>query len=279
VVADGPLVSELVKKGPKWGKTNSYLIATSSFAPSDAAVLAQLSGKLSKQIVGHGARPLVIMEGVPLELPVASLLLLGQMYGVVNEFYEDGAAIDTVADLNRVDGLRPRSTNNLGFPMHTDLSFSSEMPQTVYFLMVNEAKEGGASMFCDMHDVLAQLSEETLAALSTPYVFPAPPHRPGKAPLQAPILEHHRSLAPSVRYRRDGLELLGSPAQRDRQSKALDEFEKVIEANTISMNLKRGELAIWRNRQMLHGREAFQDSPASTLESKRLALRTYATTV
>ena len=153
------------------------------------------------------------------------------------------------------------------------------MPSTVYFLVVNPASDGGASMFCDAHDVLNTLSPETISALTTPYRFPAPPHRPDKAPLDAPILECHRGMRPSVRYRRDGLELLGTPAQRDRQSKALEEFEKAIEANTVTLKLKSGELAIWRNRQILHGREAFKDSTKNTKQAKRLALRTYATTV
>jgi Taurine catabolism dioxygenase TauD, TfdA family len=277
---DGELVSDVIKVLPPTSSVKSYYVDGNKFATDDRTLFNQLGSKLARYLLPRGATPLMIVEGIPLDLPASVLLLMGQMFGAIDEYYKEGAAIDSVMDRGTIESGRPRSSNNLPFPLHTDLSFSSVMPSVVYYLMVRQAHIGGTSTFCDIEDVLPLLSEEIVSCLRRPFRFPAPPHRPDSQPLDAPIIEFRNGKPAMLRYRGDALECLGTAEQQGSQRRALANFERAIRANTVSVKLASGNLAIWRNRQILHGRDRFEDGQTGGTETKRrLALRTYATTV
>jgi alpha-ketoglutarate-dependent taurine dioxygenase len=262
-----------------FGSTRSYGLNLRSCDPADVAIFRQLGSKLARPVLFASPSPVVVLEDLPIdEYPLQLLLLLGQMFGTVDEYFEHGAPVDKVADRGNVRGGRPRSSNSLRFPLHTDLSFDKNMPGLIYFLIVNQASAGGESIFCDGQTVVDRLSAESLEALQRPYRFPAPPHRQEQPPLDAPILEFGYRGKVMLRYRRDGLEPLGTAAEQAAQTKALEEFEALISEHTVQIKLGPGQLAIWRNREVLHGRGEFQDTPEAP-GGKRIALRAYVTSV
>jgi len=274
--ADKPFPTTPHMSVANYGATRNYALNLASCDAADVAVFRQLGSKLAPTVLI--ARPLLVLENLPVDqCPVGLLFLLGQMYGTVTEYYQHGAPVDLVADRGRVDGGRPRSTNSLGFPRHTDLSFDKSMPGLIYFLIVNQASTGGDSTFCDVQTVVDRLCQESLDALQTPFRFPAPPHRPEDRPLDAPILQFGSHRKPLLRYRADGLTTLGTPAQQAAQATALEELEGLMTAHTVETKLEAGQLAIWRNREILHGRREFQD--VSDGSGKRTALRAYVTSV
>jgi len=274
IEADKEIISNFVTvEGSRRDVTRLHYVNPRVFKPEDNAVMDGLQSRLAKSILWEHPRPLVLVENVPLELPVACMILLGQMHGMVQQYNLEGAAIDSVMDCGNMEDCRPRSSNRLRFPLHTDLSFSEKMPSSVSFLMVNPATIGGASIFCSIYDVVNSLSRETVVSLSKPFRFLAPPHRPDKRPIDMPIFEftwHGKRPAILVRWREDGIELTGSACEQDAKRAALAEFKTSLARHAVSIRLGRGEWATWDNREILHGREEFANA-----DKPRLGLRAY----
>jgi alpha-ketoglutarate-dependent taurine dioxygenase len=183
------------------------------------------------------------------------------------EFKDFGTLIDDIRDKG-IGGNRPASGNDLHFGLHTDLSFYSVPPSFVNFLMVCPSKEGGESLFCDIREVVKELSLETTERLKSDFLFPPPPRFPNLQPLNAPILTCNGDTFERVRYRHDGLR-----ASNETQEKALCEFERKIWEHTVSLQLGAGQMAFFNNQLLLHGRAEFKDSENEN--EKRYAVRTY----
>lgn len=212
--------------------------------------------------------PVLILADIPIEQNAGSaLFLIGSLIGQVTEFVGHGAPVVEVSDKMASDTTRPSSDNSHFFDPHTDLSFSVRPPDYVGFLMLRQGAEGGESLFCDGQDVVADLPGETIEELHRPFRFPSPPHRPGDPARDFPVLESGRDGTVLMRYRKDGLS-----GQSAAQSNALALFHEAIADHSVRVLLNEGEMAVYSNRTVLHGRERFMDGSHS---QRRLALRAY----
>ncbi len=231
---------------------------------ADRAALATLSETL-RAAADPAAPHVALIENVPIAQNAALMLLIGALFGDVIEFEGHGAPVVEITDRGRVVGGRPSSDNALPFDLHTDLSFHPEPPDFIAFLMLAQGL-GGGSVFCDPMPVLQTLTPADIAALHTPFRFPPSLHRPDMGPQFFPILQTAGSRF-ALRYRRDGLE-----AQNAAQATALSAFAQGIDAAAVELSLAPGELTLFSNRFLLHGRKGFSTHAQGR---RRSALRAY----
>jgi hypothetical protein len=223
------------------------------------ACLAQVSGS---------AATIPVLENLPVERTAPALLfLMSSLIGEVREYCGHGAPVVAVANHDATMTDRPSSGNDLAFGLHTDMSFYRRPPDLVAFLMIQPAVAGGESTFCDPMPIVERLAPPVVAALRRPFRFPAPPHMPGGEAQWFPVLDTDGGGGLHVRYRGDGL-----IAQDAEQAEALAIWERDIAAFELELPLVAGELAVFSNTRLLHGRRGFKDDGDAR---KRLALRAY----
>jgi gamma-butyrobetaine dioxygenase len=159
--------------------------------------------------------------------------------------------------------------NNLAYtshalPLHTDLA-NQEVPPGYQFLhcIANEA-EGGGSVFCDGFAVAADLrgdDPEAFAALSEldiPFRFHDRDYDiRGRFPV---IVLDRAGVVREIRFNAhlvDIVDLAGDDLARF--YRGYRRFMRMLRdpANICSLRLKAGEIAVFDNRRVLHGREAF----------------------
>ena len=179
------------------------------------------------------------------------------------EYQDFGTLVDAIRDENA--GGVGTSKNSGFFALHTDLSPHPYPPSYMLMLMERNAEIGGDSLFCDMREVLQKLPCEAAKVLQQDFEFLPLPGKEGN-PLLAPILnldEHQQFKA--IRYRRDRI---NETRLNEAQFSALKELDMFIQKNLFKIKLAAGSAVLVFNRQMLHGREAFQGKD-------RLAWRVY----
>jgi alpha-ketoglutarate-dependent taurine dioxygenase len=236
-----------------------------TLGPADVAALSRLSAAC--QALAHADHVLLI-QNLPIEHNAAALMLLvGSLLGEVVEYAGHGAPVVEIADRGKIVDHRPSSDNALGFGLHTDLSFYITPPEFVAFMMLEQGV-GGNSLFCDPAKALETLPDWAITALQAPFKFPPSVHRPDMGPQFFPVLHRPGTSAFNIRFRRDGLE-----AQNPEQEAALHAFERAIDSQAREISLAPGELTLFSNDRLLHGRRRFRDEP--TVGRRRRALRAY----
>jgi hypothetical protein len=235
---------------------------------AEVEVLNGLKNSLAQLTAEPAQAPIVVIENLPIERNAPALpLLVGSLIGEVREYHGHGAPIGAVSDKAAELSERPSSDNNLKFQLHTDMSFYSRPPTFIAFLMIRPASIGGESTFCDPLPIIERLPLHVVTQLRRPFIFPAPPHMRDLGPQWFPILDADNRGVLSVRYRGDGLRTVDSD-----QAHALAIWERDIASFEVEVPLERGEMVVFSNTQMLHGRRLFKDAGS---DQKRLALRAY----
>ncbi len=261
-----PGVPTLYRALPRPGQRTAHVLDLRGH-DTDHAVLAALADRL-RAVADPAAPHVALIEHLPTaHNPAALMLLIGTLFGEVTEFAGHGAPVAEITDRGRMVGRRPSSDNALEFQLHTDLSFHPAPPGFIAFLMLAPGT-GGESVFCDPQPVLQSLPEAAIAALQTPFRFPPSLHRPDMGPQYFPILRRDPGRRFDIRFRRDGLE-----PQNKAQEHALLLLERGIDTAAIEVALGPGELTLFSNRFLLHGRRGFR----SQVEQgpRRSALRAY----
>jgi hypothetical protein len=234
----------------------------------DPVAFHSLEKALTAALEDEDSSPLFLLDDLPLGInPVAVTLAVGSMLGGVREYLGHGAPVVEVADHAEIMNARPSSDNNLEFQLHTDMTFYPHPPTHVLFYMLEPAADGGASVFCDAQSILERLPGWAIDELRKPVRFPAPPHLPSGEPQYHPILIQENERRTSIRFRRDGLEALS-----ETQAQALELWTRELDANQFELQLRAGELSVFSNVYMLHGRRAFRNACNG---SQRRALRAY----
>jgi alpha-ketoglutarate-dependent taurine dioxygenase len=193
---------------------------------------------------------------------------------VVREVRDRGTAIG--------EGQRARySDSRFGGSLHTDGAEAPLPPPDVFTLFcVRQSESGGALRLVHVRDLLTELSSrpDLVEVLREPFHFDRRGDQgPGEAPTVAkPVLFTRRNQL-AITYLRSyierGHEHPGMPALRPVQRAALDYLDSVVDSGRLARTgkLREGELALFDNLSLLHGRTEFQDAP----RHPRLLLRTW----
>jgi alpha-ketoglutarate-dependent taurine dioxygenase len=255
--------------------------------PDDRAAAAARAGlaPLLREFVDAGPGVLVL-TGLPAEQAAAerAVVAVSRLLGTVLPQNREGTLVREVRDRGMAlgEGARGRySDSRLGGSLHTDGAEAPlPAPELFTLLCVRQSLVGGALQFVHVRDLLAALADgpEVLATLRAPFHFDRRgDHEPGEPPTTEKPILFHQSDRPAITYLRGyverGHEHPGVPPLTDAQRAALDELDALTGsgAHARTGKLREGELAIFDNLSLLHGRTEFQDDPART----RLLLRTW----
>jgi hypothetical protein len=241
---------------------------TAHWLTLDSAAVACLSRLAAACQELAQADHVLLIQNLPIAHNAAALMLLvGSLLGEVVEYGGHGAPVVEIADRRKIVDHRPSSDNALAFDLHTDLSFYVRPPEFVACLMLEQGI-GGNSLFCNPAKALDTLPDWAIAALQAPFKFPPSVHRPDMGPQFFPVLHRSATSAFDIRFRRDGLE-----APNPEQEAALHAFERAIDSQAKEISLAPGELTLFSNQRLLHGRRKFRDG--SAVGRRRSALRAY----
>lgn len=212
------------------------------------------------------------------------LLALSQRLGELLPQDAEGTLVRRVRDRGtRIgEGRTARySDSRFGGSLHTD---GAERPQPVpelfALLCVRQAVTGGSLVLVHVDDIVESLPAEALRVLQQPFHFDRRGDQgPGEAPTTSkPVLARTNGRW-TISYLREYVEAGhrhdGVPPLVSTQRKALD----LLDARTMEPDLQTvirmepGELAVFDNRTVLHGRTTFEDTGSP--DEARLLLRTW----
>nr|ACZ13452.1 2-ketoglutarate dependent dioxygenase [Streptomyces luridus] len=194
----------------------------------------------------------------------------------------EGTLVREVRDRGMSISQRGRtrySDSRFGGDLHTDGAEAPLPAPDVFTLFcVRQSVHGGALQCLHVREVERALDPEVLATLRAPFRFDRRgDQEPGQDPTTAkPVLFSQRG-RPAITYLRSyiehGHDHPGVPALTTGQRAALDALDALIASSpaVLTGKLREGELALFDNLSLLHGRTEFQDEPDHT----RLLLRTW----
>lgn len=215
------------------------------------------------------------------------LIQLSRLLGDVVAQDGSGTLIREVRDRGqRVgEGRSARySDSRFGGDLHTD-GAEAPLPVPDYFtlLCIRQAASGGALQLVPLGRVLTRLREypDVGSVLAEPFHFDRRGDEPaGEHPTTLkPVVFRARDGRPAVTYLRKYIEVAHArpdvPNLTVEQRRALDVFDAILADPTLVIQdtLRPGELAIFDNLRVLHGRTEFVDPPGG--RRGRLLYRTW----
>lgn len=195
--------------------------------------------------------------------------------------YSTGELFFKVQDSGTAPIRNHYSATNRGGGFHTDGTFLPETPFYVGLMCIHQAKYGGDSILIDGRAIYRELSfnyPDVLSCLEKKYHFDCCDQLPGIETRLKPIISKQGSSV-FIQYLRsyivNGHEKSGIPLDTD-TIRGLDVFEELMERQDFQFvyKLNPGEMLIFNNHFIIHGRKSFVDDENSY--SKRLLIRVYA---
>lgn len=143
------------------------------------------------------------------------------------------------------------------FPLHTDCADFDVIPNCVGFLCVEPAiKEQGANNFVFLRKIINQLSENVIHNLL---------HKKWKFRNQYRSILSGNNGNYHICYDRITMESFSEINEKEIEE--LNNLDKIFEANSFKIKLKKQDLVLFRNDLLLHGRDEID------IDSKRLIKR------
>ena len=196
--------------------------------------------------------------------------------------YSTGERSFMVRDEGSAPTRNHYSATNRGGGYHTDGTFLPETPFYVGLICVRQSRYGGDSVLIDIRKLYPELERhypQVLQALERSYHFDCCGQFPELTRYQ-PILDR-RDGQLFVRYLRGyintGHEKVGLPLDDDTVA-ALETFDELLDRDAFQWTYKLhpGDMLVFNNTIMLHGRQAFADDKDENVRSQRLMVRVYA---
>jgi len=259
-----------------------FLLAPDENA-DEAAARAELIELMRNVLSGPG---LLVLTGLPAARSYGERASrrIAALLGEALPQNREGVLVREVRDRGTgiAEGMRARySDSRFGGHMHTD-GVEAPLPAPDYFTLfcVRQSEMGGSLRFVHIRDVLATLADwpDVLEVLRAPFHFDRRgDQETGARPTIAkPILFTQRG-RPAIAYFRSyierGHEHPGIPRLTPAQIAALDGLDEAVYSagHVCEDKLRAGELAVFDNLSLLHGRSEFRDTP----QCPRLLLRTW----
>jgi hypothetical protein len=170
-----------------------------------------------------------------------------------------------------------------GYRSNEELTPHTDSYRMVGLMCLQRAETGGRSRIVSglaIHNAILATRPDLLEPLYEGYYyaiaearFSAQPVTDFKIPLFC-CIDDMVSCGYSRQFIERAAELRGEPLPA-KLREALDYFDHLAESDELSLHfmLRPGDMMLWHNFQMLHARDAYQDSPAHTRHLLRLWLR------
>lgn len=233
-----------------------------------------------------GPPGVLVLTGLPADAVLAARAVI-RLTGLLGEPLpqnREGVLVREVRDRGTAigEGTRSRySDSRFGGSLHTD-GAEAPLPAPDVFTLccIRQSAEGGALQLVHVRDLLTELAAEpeVLRVLRSEFHFDRRgDQEPGQPPTVAkPVLfsQHGR---PAITYLRSyierGHEHPGVPDLTGDQRHALDRLDEIVESGRLTRldKLAEGDLALFDNLSLLHGRTEFRDAPGHP----RLLLRSW----
>lgn len=264
------------------GPLLDYLTSADEGAADREAARADLA-PLVREHLDDGAGVLVL-TGLPADRERAerAVLRATRLIGEPLPQNREGTLVREVRDRGLSISQRGRtrySDSRFGGDLHTDGAEAPLPAPDVFTLFcVRQSLRGGALQCLHVRDVVRALEPEVLETLRAPFRFDRRgDQQPGEDPTTAkPVLFTQRE-RPAITYLRSYIEHGHDhphvPSLTGAQRTALDALDALIASSTtlLTGKLREGELALFDNLSLLHGRTEFTDEP----DHARLLLRTW----
>lgn len=222
------------------------------------------------------------LDILPFEQMEGALVALSSLFGRLIAQDREGTVVRRVEDRGtRIgEGARARyADSRFGGSLHTD---GAELPQPVpglfALLCVRQAPVGGELNLVHLSRLETRLTAEECARLRKPFHFDRRgDHLPAEAPTVRKSILFDAGDRAGVTYLREYVELghghPDTPPLTSADRAALDALDHAMNAQEIrvAIRMKAGELAIFDNLRVLHGRTTFEDDPGQ----RRLLMRTW----
>jgi hypothetical protein len=158
--------------------------------------------------------------------------------------------------------------------------FHTDSCDVVGLFCLSAARRGGISSLASTwtaFNVMLHRRPDLVGALFEPiWTDHRGEHPPGSNPwFSIPVLSWHRRRILGLyqrRYIESAQRFPEVPRLQDRQKKALDLFDEVLEEVALPMELEPGDIQFVHNHQILHDRTAFEDDPKKPRHLLRLWL-------
>ena len=157
----------------------------------------------------------------------------------------DGLAVFDVKISLQNHFFRSMATTNLAFPLHTDCADFEAVPNCIGLLCVEPAdKEQGSNTFAFLNDILKNLSaEKTQWLLDKQWKF--------RTQMKSILSLDNETY--KICYDRITMESFTD--LNDAEIAELKLLNQLFEAESFKIKLKKGDLILFRNDLMLHGRD------------------------
>jgi len=264
------------------GSLREYLTAADDAESHQDGARAELTA-LVRQYLDDGGGVL-ILTGLPVDRVRSerAVLRATRLLGQPVPQNREGSLVREVRDRGMSISQRGRtrySDSRFGGDLHTD-GAEAPLPAPDVFILfcVRQTAQGGALRCLHIRDIEPALGPEIVSTLRLPFHFDRRgDQEAGELPTTAkPVLFTQRE-RPAISYLRSyiehGHDCPDVPPLTAGQRAALDALDSVIatSAATLTGKLHEGELALFDNLSLLHGRTEFRDDPDHT----RLLLRTW----
>lgn len=151
---------------------------------------------------------------------------------------------------------------HLKFPLHTDCSDFSIIPNSIALYCVRQAKKGGESTFARVDEIVDKLDENTVQfLLKNEFSFNS---------IKRPILYKNINEKYSMVFNRIILERYQKFTNEE--FKYIKILVKAIEECTFEHETKKNQLIIFKNDTFLHGRNSFSEDSDRLLKRIRFTI-------
>ena len=267
---------------PVTGGLWEYLTAARGAESGKHAARAELTVLVSQYLDDGGG--VLILAGLPADRASGerAILRVTRLLGEPVPQNREGTVVREVRDRGMSISQRGRarySDSRFGGDLHTDGAEASlPVPDVFVLFCVRQSAQGGAMQCLHLRDIEPVLGPRAVSTLRSPFHFDRRgDQRAGEPPTTAkPVLFTQRE-RPAITYLRSYIEHGHShpdvPPLTVDQRAALDALDTVVATSAASMTGKlcEGDLALFDNLSLLHGRTEFSDDP----QRPRLLLRTW----
>lgn len=209
-----------------------------------------------KKLLRNGNK-VILIENIPNDDFILSSIISNFGLPINEKKNINGKSIYEVKVFKRNGHFSSIANSNLGFPLHTDCADFKIIPNCIALFCVKPAERNeGANTFSFLHNFINQFSNKEIDQLMTKkWNY--------KGVLRSVLSNENNDF--KLCYDRITIESYN--VIDNFETEILDFIDIAFMNNTVKFNLKSGDLLIFRNDKLLHGRDGFK------INSKRLLKR------
>lgn len=196
----------------------------------------------------HQGKSIVLLKNVPLNDDILSSIVSHLGIPITELRNNNNKDVFDVKVFKNQGLFRSIANSNLDFPLHTDCADFKETPNVIGLLCVNPApKNQGISTFAFVSDIVKKLNFDTITVLlEEKWAFKN---------YFKPILTQKKE---QFRICYDRITMESYTELKEEKVKKLDLLDTIFKKCTLELKLESGDLILFRNDLLLHGRTGFE---------------------